>query len=720
MPSTTSLRSSTSPAPLLQRRHLAAILATIFAPCAYAQASTPATADNTAKISELAPIEVYSTFQPRSQLDTPAAVSRLDSEDLTQGRPAIHLSESLAAVPGIQVQNRNNYAQDLQLSIRGFGARSTFGIRGVRIYVDGIPATMPDGQGQLSNVDLLSASSVEVLRGPYSALYGNSSGGVLLIETARGSGPPKLTGGLVAGSDKLRRYSLQASGATGNETGLTAYNLSASRLTLDGWREHSEASKNLGNARLDFVLPDASELTLVASYSAVNAEDPLGLNAEDFENNPRGVTPNALAYNTRKHVRQSQAGLRYEKKLSADTRLQGVVYAGERSMTQYQAIPAAAQRPASHAGGVIGLRRNFAGVDLRATHDAQWLGRPLSVTGGMAYDYVHEDRRGYENFLGSAATPSALGVKGQLRRDEGNRLQSLDPYLQATWEWTERWSVEGGLRYSTVKFRSNDHYQANGDDSGKASYHAWLPVLALRYAVTPETSLYASAGRGFETPTFNELSYRPDGAAGLNFALQPSTSSNYELGAKTRALGGLLTAALFQINTHDEIVSASSSGGRSTFRNAGKTRRHGLELSWDGELARDLRFTAAYTWLDARFRGQEDDGLRIPGVARHSGFVSLRHAPATGWQAGAEWRLMGDIQANTANTADAAGYGVVAIHTGYALAYQDWDLNSFVRIDNLFDHDYAGSVIVNESNRRYYEPASGRSWTVGVNAAYRF
>lgn len=690
---------------------------------ALTQGFSQAAAAQPAETVELSPVLVQSTRTPRSSLDTPASISRIDGQDLLQGRPGIHLSESLAAVPGIQAQNRNNNAQDLQVSIRGFGARSTFGIRGVRIYVDGIPATMPDGQGQLSNIDLASAESVEVLRGPYSAVYGNSSGGIIQVATAPGKGRPRVGASLLTGSDNLRRYGLQASGGTDLATGLTDYNLSASRMTLDGYRDHSKTSKTLANARLGFQFADDSALTLIANHVDMEADDPLGLTEEDFRDNPRGVASNALLYDTRKTVRQSQLGLNYEKPLAGGHTLQAIAYAGLRKTVQYQAIPYNVQQAPTHAGGVIDLGRDYAGLDLRWTARSQLGGRPLTLVGGVAYDHMKEHRQGFENFTGPAGAPGQLGVKGGLRRDESNTLWNLDPYLQASLEIDERWTLDAGLRYSTVHFRSRDHYirPGNPDDSGSARYQQWLPVIALRYALSPDTSLYATAGRGFETPTFNELSYRPDEQPGLNFALQPSASNNYEIGVKHNALGGLLTAALFRIDTNDEIVSAGSRGGRATFRNAGDTRRHGIELSWSGRVAGDLVAQASYTWLDARLRNpQGTDGTRIPGVARQNAYASLAWAPEQGWQAGMEWRAQSRIQANSANTASAPGYGVAALYAGYRLRRSDWDLDAFVRFDNLFDRHYAGSVIVNEGNGRYYEPASGRNWAVSLNAGYRF
>src|SRR5690606_21265092 len=286
-------------------------------------------------------------------------------------------------------------------------------------------------------------------------------------------------------------------------------------------------------------------------------------------------------------------------RINANNELRLMAYYGQRKTEQFQAIPVATQRPPGHSGGVIDLERNYGGVDARWTSDLQLAGRPLTLIGGIAYDTLREERRGYENFTGSGRTQQ-LGVKGQLRRNETNDLWNIDPYLQASWEFTEKWTLDLGMRYSTVNFRSDDHYiqAGNQDDSGSLRYRKALPMGALRYQATPDLNLYVTVGRGFETPTFNELSYRSDGLAGLNLALQPSVNTSVEIGAKARLGNSLLTAALFQTRTQDEIVAADSLGGRSTFRNAGRTLRKGFELSWQGELARHWQGVLAYTWHD--------------------------------------------------------------------------------------------------------------------------
>ncbi|WP_164846569.1 TonB-dependent receptor PqqU [Klebsiella pneumoniae] len=661
-----------------------------------------------------------------SELDTPAAVSVVNGDEMRQAAPRVNLSESLGAVPGLQVQNRQNYAQDLQLSIRGFGSRSTYGVRGLRIYVDGIPATMPDGQGQTSNIDIGSVDTIEVLRGPFSALYGNSSGGVINVTSQTGTQPPTVEASSYYGSFGTWHYGMKATGAVGDgsHAGDIDYTVSTNRFTTHGYRDHSGARKNLANARLGVRINDVSKLTLLLNSVDIKANDAGGLTADEWRDNPR-QSPRGDQYNTRKNTRQTQAGLRYERQLSAQDDLSVMMYAGERETTQFQSIPRAPQLKPSHAGGVIDLTRHYQGIDTRLTHRGELL-VPVTLTAGLDYENMSERRKGYENFVMVNGAPQ-YGEQGALRRNERNLMWNVDPYLQTQWQLTDKLSLDAGVRYSSVWFDSNDYYitPGNGDDSGDASYHKWLPAGSLKYALTDAWNVYLSAGRGFETPTINELSYRSDNQSGLNFGLKPSTNDTVEIGSKTRIGNGLFTAALFQTNTDNEIVVDSSSGGRTSYKNAGKTRRQGMELGLDQQFGESWRLKAAWTWLDATYRTNVCDdascnGNRIPGIARNMGYASFGYQPEQGWYAGSDIRYMSEIMANDENTAKAPSWTVVGLTTGYKWSYGRMDMDLFGRIDNLFDREYVGSVIVNESNGRYYEPAPGRNYGIGLNLAWRF
>ncbi|CBJ45762.1 TonB-dependent receptor PqqU [Erwinia amylovora] len=667
-----------------------------------------------------------------SELDTPAAVSVVDGDDLRRASAQVNLSENLASVPGLQIQNRQNYAQDLQLSVRGFGSRSMYGVRGVRLYVDGIPATMPDGQGQTSNIDINSLGKAEVLRGPYSALYGNASGGVVNIDTLSGSQPATLEAGTYFGSFGSWRNSLKVSGATGDgsEKGDVNYTLSASRFTTHGYRDHSGTQKDLGNGKLGVRVDDVSTLTLMFNSVSVDASDPGGLSAEEYLANPR-QSPRGDTFNTRKSLDQTQLGLRYQRAFSDSDRLTLTTWHGERHTTQYQSIPQPPQLKPAHSGGVIVLERKYQGIDTRWQHEGQLAAVPVTLTGGIDYETMTEHRQGFQNYslVSGVAT---FGEKGAQRRNEKNTLWNLDPYLQTSWRLTPKLTLDAGLRYSTVSFDSTDDYitAKNGDDSGSARYHRLLPMGALNYAVSDAWNVYLSAGRGFETPTINELSYRSVNGSitGLNLGLKPASSDNIELGSKTRIGYGLLTAALFQTDSDNELVADDNENGRSVYKNAGETRRRGLELGFDQQFASDWRVKLAWTLLDARYRNETCNvkrictpaGHRLPGIARNMAYASLQYAPESGWHAGADIRYMSNIQANDANDAQAPSYTVASLNGGYRFNWNKWSLDLFSRVDNLFDRRYIGSVIVNEGNSRYLEPAPGRNWGGGATISYQF
>lgn len=695
--------------------------------CLIACMSQTLYAENTAtEVQKLAPIIVQATRTDRKKLSTPASVYYLEQAQ-PENSLNVNLSETLKGVPGLQLNNRENYAQDLQISMRGFGARSSFGVRGVRLYVDGIPATMPDGQGQTSNIDLNSLDHIEVLGGGFSSLYGNSSGGTILTTTREGQGADSIELGHSAGSQNKGQTKLVLQGGSENADE-PAYIISSSYFDTDGYREHSGAHKILSNAKLTWELEDGSKINWMNNYVKIAADDPGGLTREQWKANPRQVAANVLLYNARKEIEQLQTGLTWNKPINDQHELYGMAYWGQRAVTQYQSIPRTAQGGVNHAGGVIDFDRNFYGIDLRWKGQSIWPDTQLIA--GLAVDAMTENRKGYQNFLGDR-----LGVKGELRRDEDNTLWNLDPYLQASYHFAPDWTLDAGLRYSNVHFKSKDKFLANGNNSGKTDYQKLLPSIALSWQILPELMTYASYAQGFETPTFTEMSYPANTAENRSFGLKAAESETYEMGLKSVNTLGDFTVAVFQTRTKNDIVSAGSDNGRSTFRNADKTLREGVELSWNKNLWRDLTAQASYSYIDAIFdadipelRNDKGEvvvsrvaaGNYIPGIAKNQAFLSLGWKPESGLHAGLDVRYSDKIYVNDLNSDTAPSYTVAGANIGYHWKMQDWAVNTFARVDNLFDKDYSGSVIVNESNSRFFEPAEGRNWSAGLSMTKEF
>ncbi|OTM91900.1 TonB-dependent siderophore receptor [Acinetobacter pittii] len=681
--------------------------------------------DLTQDVTVLPTLHVEATRTDTTYLQTPASVFRIDAPQVDTSSQ-VNLTEVVKGIPSLQLRNRENYAQDLQLSMRGFGARSTFGVRGIRLYVDGIPATMPDGQGQTSNIDLSSLDHVEVLTGPFSSLYGNSSGGTILTSTKEGQGKDSIELSYSGGShDKSRAGLVLQGGAKGaNEP---SYVISSSYFDTDGYREHSGAEKVLNNAKLSWNLVDGSKINWVTNYVKIHADDPQGLNRDQWNANPKQQVPFLKQFNVRKDIEQTQTGVTWSKPINDKNELYAMAYLGNRQVTQYQSIPKSTQDASiNHAGGVIDFERDYYGADFR------WTGKELlpntTVSVGVALDAMDEDRKGFENFNLVNGQPS-YGVKGNLRRDEDNTLWNIDPYLQASWQFLPTWRLDTGVRYSNVHYKSKDNYLSNGDDSGKTDYSKVLPSAALSWQILPELMAYVSYAKGFETPTFTEMAYRPDGESGFNFDLTASTSDTYETGLKSQNQLGDFTLAVFQTKTKDDIVSAGNSNGRSTFRNADKTLREGLEFAWNKKLWRDLTATASYTYLDATFDAdipalgsiaQIPSGNAIPGIAKNQAYASLAWQPSHGLYGGVDVQYMDKVYVNDTNSDAAPSYSVTSANVGYAWVMGDWKVNSFARVDNLFDKNYAGSVIVNDGNRRYFEPADGRNWSAGLRVIKQF
>ncbi|CCG38035.1 TonB-dependent receptor [Xanthomonas citri pv. mangiferaeindicae] len=652
--------------------------------------------------------------------DLPASFTVVAADD--DNRRGAQVSELLDGIPGLVARDRQNYAQDTQLSIRGFGARSTFGVRGVRLLVDGIPASMPDGQGQLSHFNVLGAQRVEVLRGPFSALYGNSSGGVLQLWSADGQPDDPWRLRATYGSNATVNVGAQVLG----QQGAVHYNLAGNHFDTDGFRAHSRAKRDSVNAKLGFDLAEGRRLDLVLNYlDAPDAQDPLGLTRAQFNADPAQATSVATQFDTRKSVRQSQAGAIFTQRMDDQT-LRLMAYGGQRSVEQFLAIPVAVQRNPLHSGGVIDLDSNYEGADARWAWQGEALGRPLQLTVGTNVDRQRQHRTGYENFVGDT-----LGVKGALRRDQRDEVENVDQFAQLWWQWSDRWSALLGVRHSDVRFASDDHYIVgrNPDDSGRRDYSATTPVAGIVFRADENLRFYASVGRGFETPTFNELGYRSDGGAGLALDLGAATSRNYEVGSKWRAQSGAaLEFTVFRADTDDELAVASNTNGRSTYRNIGVTRRQGAELSWQQPIGATQQLQLAYTFVDATVR----DGYltcassgcatptaavasesRLPGVPRQQLFARWQWQPAQ-WQFAAETVASGATVVNDLATERAPGYALVNLEASRRWSTPQGALRTFARIDNVLDRQYVGSVIVNDGNGRYYEPGPDRTYTVGL------
>lgn len=666
-----------------------------------------------AQPAQLGEVVISASRNEQRVFDAPAAIDAVLVDTFGASSPLVNMSELLSAVPGLQARERQNYAQDLQISVRGFGTRSTFGVRGVRILIDGIPATMPDGQGQAATASLSSAKRIEVLRGPVAQLYGNAAGGVLQVFT---KDPPVTPNGpqigvnLGAGSDGQRQ--LGASIAGGSETlgGL----LDVSRYETDGYRDHSAAERTQLNAKV--VARPSAQTTITGIVNIFDQPlslDPVGLTRAAFEANPRQAIPETTTFNTRKTIEQQQAGVVVEHRLTPADSLNARLYGGARKV--FQTLAFAGGAPTS-AGGVIDLDRTYGGVGLSWTHKTTANGLPLNWTVGMEADKLNERRQGFVN---------NNGVPGAQRRDEDDTARNLDYFAQVDWTFAPKWKALAGVRASEVRFTVDDNYLADGrDDSGSVEYRNTSPVLGLMWFATDTLNVYANLGTGFETPTLAESAYRV-GGTGPNFGLQPAKSRQAEIGVKARLGRHAVDAALFDAQSDSEIVPLAVSGGRTVFQNVDDVQRRGAELSVRSDWGK-TRTRLGYTWLDARFNktfrnaqnATINAGNQLPGVPRNSLFADVEYRPADRLSLGLEMRAESKAYVDDLNSDAAPAYEVFSIRAGYEFRMAQARMHLFGRIDNLFDKNYAGSVIINDGNGRFFEPAAGRRLFVGLRSQF--
>jgi iron complex outermembrane receptor protein len=668
-------------------------------------------------------VVVTATRAEQRSFDEPAAIQAVDREVIQNSGPQVNLSESLNRMPGLTILNRQNYAQDLQVSIRGFGARSAFGMRGIRLLIDGIPATTPDGQGQSSSISLTSTDRIEVLRGPLAQLYGNAAGGVIQAFTRDAPQEPELAVQYYGGSYGMRRADVQYAGRPGN-VGLVA---DYGTFNTDGYRNNSKAERKQFNGKLSFG-PDAKTQVNVIfnQFDMPLAQDPLGLTATQMASNPQQAGTNAEARRTRKTVLQNQLGSSLVHDINADRSVSARLYYGTRDNLQYQTgIPGV-----TPTGAWVGLNRAYYGLGLQYNEQTKINATPLRWVAGYEFDRSREYRQG-----GAAAQ----GEKTTSTRSEDNQAENSDLFAQATALVSERVSLVGGLRYSTVRMASDDYYLSDGNGSGTTSFSATSPVLGVTWHIEDTINLYVNYGKGFETPTLAEMAYSGAGTPSFNTSLNASSSQHYEAGAKwAPSARSRVDFTVFQINSTDEIVVASSTGGNSTFKNAPGTSRTGWELAGQTLLTSNWRTTLSASAIDAQFSqtftsgaSTVQSGNKIPGIPQYFVFAELlwarqamddaRRRPALDTQAGVELIGSGRIYVNDTNfdtiarTATAAeGYTTFNLKASHGWAVSKGSLSAYARLDNLTDQRYAGSVIVNQAASQFYEPAPGVNWTLGL------
>lgn len=616
-------------------------------------------------------------------------------------------AELLQIIPGVQVDSRTNYAQDSRISMRGFGARSAFGVRGIDLQVDAIPMSTPDGQGQLGSVMLDNIGSAQVLRGPIAALYGNGAGGVIALQTAAPQSS-QINIGVVAGDPGLDRQTLNGEWRSGN----LAMRAQFANTDIEGERPHSHAERQQAGMQLFYTTENNLDVIIKHDYSDDPLlQDPLGLTPAQWQQDPWQKNTAAELFDTRKIVDHQQTSISLRDNSGA-TRWQSGLWQGERNIEQYLGFAGDA---IASSGGVVDLARDFAGASGTITHSMDVFNLPTEISFGAELAQMQDHRRGYVNDFGTA---------GELRRDDTGEVQSRDVYSLIQLNPVEKLTLYTGARYMDMDIDVVDDFivAGNPDDSGARDYRENAVALGATYLLGSVWELSASAGRGYETPTLTEMAYK-SGATGLNTELEAAINhqQQWSLGYRPDDTRELVLTQFF-IDTDNEIVVDQSLNGRTSYRNAAETERNGIELFGRYDLHPQVSTQLSLQWLDAVYSAGEWDGNHLPGVAGEQ------------YQLGIQWRpfanelLQLDVSAQQRSriyTADnnqvyAPGYYTADVGAQGAYPIHSLQLDWWIKLANLTDENYVGSVIVNQANGRAFEPALGRNVSASIKLAYQF
>jgi iron complex outermembrane receptor protein len=646
-------------------------------------------------------IVVTATRLESSVRDAGRSISLVNKERIQKGTQQLGLDEALAAVPGLYMQNRYNFAQDLRISLRGFGARSSFGIRGVKVIVDGIPETLPDGQAGVDSIDMGSAQSIEVLRGPASSLYGNASGGVIAITSELGNSPPFVEGRVAAGDYGYQQYQFKA----GGEISAADYLFNVSHTELDGYRDHSEARGSLVNTKLGIPVGGDDQLTLSLNLTdQPKAQDPGGINAAQAALDPSSARLQNVQFDGGESLTQQRFGIVYERDRPR----------GDLTLRNYYVWRDFDNKLPFTGGGAVDLDRFYYGFGAHYSL-GDFMPERLGLSFGIDLDRQDDDRKRFDN---------NNGTLGDLVFDQNEQVDSFGIYAQGRFEINEAWALLAGLRYDELSYDVSDRFLANGDDSGKLDFDEVSPSLALNFRMASGV-LFASYSSSFETPTTTELA-NPDGSGGFNASLNAQTADNFEIGYKRSHDDLYYELTVFHIDLEDELVpfELAAFPGRTFYSNAGSSERDGIEaaLSWSSD--NGFRVDASYTWSDFNFTNFVDDngndfsGNQLPGLPQQFGYLGLTYASAGAFSGTFEVVYSGDLYANNANSTQVSSYTIANLRVGYEFRNEKWAFRPYLGINNLFDESYNSNIRINAFGGRYFEPAPPLNFYAGIVVNY--
>lgn len=639
----------------------------------------------------LNPINITATRSERSPEQIPNSITQI-KRDTQQGyQPGATLDEFARGTPGVFFQNQFNFTQDLKISIRGFGARSPFGVRGIQMRVDGIPATLPDGQTQLDSIDPSLIERMDIVRGPSAALYGNASGGLIDI-TTREAPNEKF---VIMPRQVFGEYGYTKSELfMGGRQGGFGYSLYGSHLQQHGWRDHSAMQNTFSQAKLNFQPSANSDLMLVfREFYSPLSKDPGGLTYAEMQANPRQASARNVQYNAGEEIRQEEIGIRFRQRPAAGKEFTVTAHMLHRDFQSRQPF---------FDGGQVQFDRLVGGLMVQFVNDHQLFNRPNRFLIGADYGVQNDDRQRFNN---------NFGKRDVLNLSQIERVHSIGPFIRNEWNIVDKLDVVIGGRWDWLHYQVKDQFRNDGNESGARTVSQGSGSAGLVYHVSDRQQLYAHTATVFEAPTTTELLNNPAGRGGFNPNLNPQTSLSNELGFRGNTAGFQYDTAVFFIKTWDEITpfELPPSPGRAFFRNAGQSRRIGVETRLATPEWKGLRGEVSYTFSDFEFEkytvnNADLKGNIFPGIPRHRWEGLLRYSHPLGFFGQLHVHRVGQFYVNDLNTAANPAYTLGQLLAGWELRRNNFESSIFFGVNNLFDADYNANTRINAALGRYYEP----------------
>jgi iron complex outermembrane recepter protein len=645
--------------------------------------------DSSSTSKELQPVTVSSSRFTAKDIQIPLSITVIEQSRLQVGQSKISLFESLGAISGVFAMNSENFAQDLRISIRGFGARAAFGIRGIKIISDGIPESIPDGTAKVGNLDVGMMERMEVIRGPSSGLYGNASGGVISLfsENAKEHFAEFQAN---IGAYGLQRYQFK----TGQTVGKLMYFISASRLLSTGYRDQSSIERNFLNGKLIYSFTDKNKLTFLANYiDSPLAQDPGALIQSELDKNRQQVRPQNITFKASETFKQKRIALIYDHIFNKKHQINARAFYLNRDFASRQAL---------QASGQIAFNRDFVGGGF----NYQFTSKNYRLKIGLDLENQQDNRQRYDNLSGE---------KGTLKLDQIEEFRNVGIFLLQEFTIAPKLKLSLNTRFDDIRLEITDKFLSDGNQSATQSFQRFSPMAGLSFSPTLSQAIFANISTNFETPSLNELSNNPTGLGGFNPDLNPQKSRNYEVGYK-----GILSKkfradiSLFYIEVEDEIVPYQITGqvGRTYFRNAGLSERKGLEMGFTYKIRSGLTTYFNYTYSDFQYKNYvttagKFDGNALPGIPKHNIYGEIRYFPRIGIYAIAQVRSIGELYADDANLTKNNSYTTVNLRLGYRKQFKNLSIEPFIGINNLFNEIYNANIQINATANRYFEPAAG-------------